>query len=286
MPEKSAASPPRSSWWPLALLGTLLFAFITSKRDQFGESIHPQDRPEKTHDIGHHDSAVIPQVVPTPPGNTKTKTTCRPDQTPWWKTLGEGIALFGGIGLLIVNIYQLRASQSAADTAKDAVHISERAYITVGAPQPDFTKKTITVFINNSGRIPSGPTTIITHRLTLKLSEPDAPSINLPESATDSRWKKSYFDSVPTGTPFSILMPFTQMDEKQLLAEKQQILVVGSVSYNDGFSGTPQQTWNFCVITVVHRTLHQVYLTNCDPVTYLPAAELADHYPGSENQDR
>jgi hypothetical protein len=100
-----------------------------SKRNQLREPIHPQDNTGQAGNTGRRNALIIPQVVPAPPEKPKTKTTCRPDQTPWWKTLGEGIALFGGIGLLVVNICQMRATQKAADAAHDTLRIAYRPWV-------------------------------------------------------------------------------------------------------------------------------------------------------------
>jgi hypothetical protein len=124
------------SLWPLALLGTLFFALFSSRRNQPDESPHPQDNTTETSGHGKGATPAVSELVPSVPEHPKTKTTCRPDQTPWWKTLGEGVALFGGLGLLIVNIYQMsatrdaaQAAKSAADTAQKQLEMSERPWL-------------------------------------------------------------------------------------------------------------------------------------------------------------
>jgi hypothetical protein len=130
-PGKESASPPRVSLWPLVLLGTLVsvLAMFASKRHQSDKPTSPQDGSDDTSNNKQTTDPSIAEIVPSKTKESKSYTTCRRDQTPWWKTLGEGIALFGGIGLLIVNIFQMKATQNAADTAHDSLILSNRPWV-------------------------------------------------------------------------------------------------------------------------------------------------------------
>jgi len=82
-----------------------------------------------TDDASHNGDktlTAIANVVPSQLENHKTKTICRPDQTPWWKTFGEGVALLGGLGLLFVNFFQMKATQNAADAAATAANTAQK----------------------------------------------------------------------------------------------------------------------------------------------------------------
>jgi len=203
-------------------------------------------------------------------------------------TLGAFIAAAIYAGVAAFQLEQMKiaanAAKDAAQTAKDSVHLSERAYITLGSPQLDLAKKIITVAVTNSGRIPAGAANVVLHGVIAKLPTPFAETYNVPGSAIEKGWQHHAFDSIEPGTPHSIIVPLHMMDKGAIEKGQQVDIVVGFVSYNDGFPDTPTQRWNFCVNTVYHFTLKQVFLTNCDPNMFLPAAELADGYPNNESR--
>ncbi len=119
------------SLWPLAILG-ILVSWLSHQR----KAVHPQSN---TYDKTSHTpivSAIIPDVAPSPP--RQKKTTCRPDQTPWWKTAFEVMAVLAGLGLLYWNIRQTQATEiaasaaiSAAKTAASQLELSDRPWVTV-----------------------------------------------------------------------------------------------------------------------------------------------------------
>jgi hypothetical protein len=88
----------------------------------------PNNSTDDTSDNRKETLVSVANAVPSQPENPKTKTTCRPDQTPWWKTFGEGVAIIGGLGLLIVNFYQMKATQNAAAAAKSAAETASKQW--------------------------------------------------------------------------------------------------------------------------------------------------------------
>jgi hypothetical protein len=179
---------------------------------------------------------------------------------------------------------QAEAAKSSADTAKEAVHLSERAYITIGTPQLDYKRNAVTIAVNNTGRIPSGATDIIMHEFTVNLSSPAQPTIDLKKDAIEGHWNRSRFNSVPTGTPFAVTVVAPKMSRTRLENTHQQILLVGFTSYNDGFPDTPVQKWPFCIGITYMTPRKEVSLSVCDPAVYLPTAEAADGYPNNESR--
>jgi hypothetical protein len=117
--EKPLESDKHPSLWPLVLLG-ILVSWLSHE----SKAVHPQGNPENKRDAGHVDSPPVAEIVPTPP--TKSKTTCRPDQTPWWKTMLEIVALFVALGLLYFNYRQTKATEQAANTATTAANTAQK----------------------------------------------------------------------------------------------------------------------------------------------------------------
>lgn len=155
------------SLWPAALLGILVYvlSLFTSKRNQPGESVRPRDSAGEAGSYGRKDVAPVSQVVPSPPKQPKTKTACRPDQSPWWKTLFEGIAVLVAIGLLYFNFRQARATERANENARTALTVSEQASVTIGRPDGTVAeivwpkepkdKAGILVYFQNTGHLPA-----------------------------------------------------------------------------------------------------------------------------------
>jgi hypothetical protein len=137
------------SLWPLGILGILISWFAyQAKTPRREDATCDASGPSKKI------PAPLADTAPPPPKTAEPETTFRPDQTPWWRTFGEGIALLGGIGLLIVNIYQLSAAQSAANTAASALHIDQRAWLSAWMTNDPYKEEELmhlTVHIRNSG---------------------------------------------------------------------------------------------------------------------------------------
>ena len=71
------------------------------------------------------------------------------------------------------------------------------------------------------------------------------------------------------------------MSETKLNAGLQQIIVAGSIVYEDGFQDTPQQRWPFCEHTVYQTAMKRIFITPCDPEEILPKIEALDGYPNN-----
>jgi len=136
--ERESTSPPRISLWPLAFLSTA-FALLSLRKSSAQhsknatKSVHLQDTlaPEWSR------SPIVPQIPPTICQQTEPGR--RKHETPLWeKAAGITIAV-GTLGLLAVNIFQMRATQKAAEIASDTLKISYRPRIVINGltTQPD-----------------------------------------------------------------------------------------------------------------------------------------------------
>jgi hypothetical protein len=272
------------SLWPLAILGILISWFSHQRK-----AVHPQSTADDKNSHAPIVSVIIPDVEPAQP--RKTKTTCRPDQMPWWKTAFEVMAVLAGLGLLYWSIRQTHASENSADAAKtaaeiakEAVHLSERAYITTVPPDLVIPQKSIAFVISNNGRMPSGIADIVVHWFTIPVVDPHSHAIDL-ATAIDKHWRQTHVTSVPPGNPLAMKLPISKVDESVLKVGHQRVIVVGFVNYNDGFPDTPTQRWTFCAVSGYQTTMKVVYMTPCDADQVLHAAELADGYPNNEDRD-
>jgi len=166
-------------------------------------------------------------------------------------------------------------------TTKEALHVSERAYVTIEEPQFQFQTRDIILPIVNSGHIPSGKMTSIIHSATYTFETPgQAGDWSNP---TDKSWQHTDWASIPTGNHTSLLVPLPLLDESRYNSGTQIIAIAGTLSYRDGFSDTPERIWQFCFKSVYHTVTKKSYIAVCNATDVLPQLEKADGYPNNEH---
>ena|ERR1700733_3138635 len=205
----------------------------------------------------------------------------------WLDYVTFGLELLGLVVLCVYAAYTIKiyranktsadAAKSAADTAKDALHISERAYVSVGSLQLDTAKSLISVAIANSGHIPSGKVEIVSYEVTFNPDKPLQGGTSF-KYIVERHKGITHFTSISPGIPplVGMIVPVPQMSTKLLNSGMQKIMVVGMISYNDGFPDSPLQRSAICNATVYHLVAKTVYLTPCDAAVELPNFEALD----------
>jgi archaellum component FlaF (FlaF/FlaG flagellin family) len=252
----------------------------SDESDNHADQANPEIPPE----------AVVPTLPPPSPKHCEITANIKRDSIDWWTLRLEGVGLFVLIVYTIftgmmyfANRDAANAAQSAATTAKEAIHLSERAYITIALSQFDVKTKTVVFSATNSGKIASGGADVIVHAFIINSPDPGQPMMYL-KDAIEMGWKRSHYASIPIGTPFHIIHVFKKMDESTFDKGKQHVIVVGFANYNDGFPDTPSQQSTFCMDAIFNTFMKRAQLTPCDAAVYLPAAEIADGYPNNEDQ--
>jgi hypothetical protein len=158
-PERESSSPSQSSLWPLALLGILFswLAFSASKGNQCSKPIHPQDTADHKCGSSRAKVDVVSQVPPPP--SERNDTNRSKDPTPRWKKIAEIAVAVSTLGLLIVNIFQSRATRDAADAAKNAADsavAANRPWIVADSPpQHKRTIQEANLEWRNAGKTPA-----------------------------------------------------------------------------------------------------------------------------------
>jgi hypothetical protein len=180
-------------------------------------------------------------------------------------------------------VVQANAADSAAKTANKALHISERAYVVAGQPTIDTGIKYITLPIVNNGHMPSGKVRAIIHEVTIDGIDPAAVhSVRYPP--TEVHWRHYELESVPT-TPtqimgFTVFIPALNADS--LNSGREQVIIVGVITYSDGFPDDTEQQWPFCYGSAMLAQSKNLQWAVCDSNLYLPQAINEDHYPNNE----
>jgi hypothetical protein len=174
---------------------------------------------------------------------------------------------------------QTVAQKVSANTARDALVISERAYLAIADPRLDIDKQNVSIGISNSGRLPSGPVEVTHHEATFNLDSGNT-LVRL-DKAIERHWKRTKLQSVPPGTPIAIKVVIPKMDKGRLENGLQTVIVAGVISYNDGFPNTQTRHANFCVQSMYSTSMKILVMSPCSE-EYLKPLELLDGYPNNE----
>ena len=94
--------------------------------DPGGEAIDKKRASSTKDKEGPSNVPLDSQIVPTPPHHKEsTTTTCRPDQTPWWKHFLEVVALVVGLVVAIIYYLQLRAfNESTEESTETQIRVN------------------------------------------------------------------------------------------------------------------------------------------------------------------
>ena len=180
------------------------------------------------------------------------------------------------------------AARSAAQTAIDTLHISERAYLILGIPVDDFEHNRINVPIINSGRVPSGLATIVVHEATFTITDASIKIIPL-DAVVERHWRvhtHQTIPAVPSGNLISMEVHLPAAAQDQITSGKQVVLIAAVMTYNDGFPGTPEEKFLFCDASTYTASSKLFAMRPCDdPNGLLSKLAALDKYPSTEYQE-
>lgn len=146
---------------------------------------------------------------------------------------------------------QTKAQQDAASAAKNALHVSDSAYVSTGAPVINLQQKTISIPIENKGHIPSGPIKILVSESTT-IETPRPPEG--PSFFTDACWHRIKMDTIDTGpSPISIGAGARYFDAEKIKNGLESFQIAIDVSYGDGFPHTPERHWKVCYVSITQN---------------------------------
>ena len=169
------------------------------------------------------------------------------------------------------------AARRAADIAKDTLRISQRAYIGAGDPSVLYDPMEMRFQVRNSGHIPTGKVTVITHRAIFFTADPKARS--LPFRPVENGWGSSVKRSVMPDSSFEDVSPFRLFDKDQFLAGNQILILAGTLEYNDGFPEDGAQQTNFCFQSQRYAASGEHLIVDCDADEIIAKLTLFDRYP-------
>jgi len=259
-----------------------------------GGKQHPGDGNDGTHDQKRSVSGNVHVrgeilVEPTPKEAlareaTESKHDAHERKKLWWEKATFYVVTVYALLTAVISWQSVRsanAAKSAADTAKDALHVSERAYISIGIPHLDVEKKTMYVPLVNSGHIPSGPVTAIIHEITLEAD----PSIPKGENGpVEWEWESFHQNRLDSGVPLPLHAVFPRLYEPSLDTGEQVLMVIGSIEYNDGFADTPKISVPFCFKTLYFTAQKELIIDPCNADELIGKVKALDGYPQNEGK--
>ena len=242
----------------------------------------PKNHPNKT---AEHTNAAqrAMQAIPAPvePNGQKPPyycaITCEKEKS-WWDKVKPIVELAGVILLAIYTLYTIKmycankeaadAAKSAADTAKEALHVSERAYLGIVAPIYKSGKSLIAFEIVNTGHLRADNVQVIAYRLAINAATPGATHHTLSD-VVDVGKDEFTIQGIQPGLNSEVDAVFENLDPTRTGIQGTQLVVVGSATYNDGFSDEPRQTLPFCINSVWQLKVGRLSLAPCDPNDYI-----------------
>jgi hypothetical protein len=191
----------------------------------------------------------------------------------WTKISAALLFIYAGLTLVqsCQAIKSANAAKSAADTAKQALHVSERPYIFNGLPVIDLGAKTVTWDIINSGHIPS------------RLGDLGTQSILRNRTGKGSPWytdechlhRTVAISVAPGAVNNRDIILFRKMSEYAIQEGLQKLMVYGHFSYNDGFADDPTETVPICLESVYFIGLKKIEMVSClSPDLYLNQPDM------------
>ena len=177
-------------------------------------------------------------------------------------------------------IDQTVASVSAADTAKEALHVSEGAFIAPGKPEFDFSAENMSLPLINSGHIPSGPVSMKVFEVSTYHADPSNPA----STVIEKHWRSVRIKSIPVGSPYTYNISIPSLTAEKVNDGHEGVRVGGIISYGDGFLDTPQQEARFCFLSIFDFKSKRFAFALCDPDKDLTELIKIVGYPDNEEK--
>jgi hypothetical protein len=188
-----------------------------------------------------------------------------------------------GVGNAVTQLgIQAGATKSAAETADQALHVSERAYLFIATPTIDWDIHEVKIMVANNGHIPTGKIDGATHQATFPIAVPG--TLVLDVKPDDFRWSPVKSSSIANASQMGIGVPVPNLVREKYELGFQEFIIAGFITYTDGFPKAPKETVPICFRSEWHSLLKQPFIQSCDASDFLPKLEKLDGYPNNEQK--
>jgi hypothetical protein len=171
------------------------------------------------------------------------------------------------------------AAKSAAKTAQETLHVSERAYIVPLQPALSPEGKNVSLPFANVGHLEADQVQAVVHEATIEIAHPDVVSEIVP---TEVHWKRLTIESIFPGPGNTIEFPLPAGDSTKINTGLQQIFLVGFITYKDGFAVEGEQKGFFCFASIYLPYAKKLSWNPCDSQKYMAELTKLDGYPANE----
>lgn len=251
-PKKEASLPARNSLSLTVLLGILIsfvgaLSFWTLKANPPSQPVDPEDSPSDKNENSPADTAFITQVRPAPAQYDSDNRSH--DHVPLLRNVIRYTTLLTGFGLLIVNIYQMRATQKAANAAIGANDLTRRLISdTQGAVfqiitdfnHPTLVNPWVGAHLTNAGKVPARNADGV-----IEFLRSDSKG-KIIQSAKKPSHDDTYIPGLGFDEMFPVIPGYRELDEYKLETFK----IIAMIDYDDGFGS--RRTQHFCRQMEIH----------------------------------
>jgi hypothetical protein len=193
------------------------------------------------------------------------------------------------IAQTVVQAGAAKASQQAAaaatfsaNTAKQALHISERAYIAMSsADLTELTQHRIQLQFTNIGHIPSRQMVVVVYRTSTRAKQVPGGIIWVADG-TEKGWHRTVYDRVFPTAPVYLTVMFPSVPPESIMNGARELIVAGTFSYDDGFPDDPLASEDFCFRTFADTDKKQIIAVPCEPKRVIPMMQKLTGYPNNE----
>jgi len=127
-------------------------------------------------------------------------------------------------------IKQATAAETAANIARDTLHVSQRAYLTVPTPTVDPDRKIFSIMILNEGHMPSGPVHAIFNEAMISVINLLSAHADV-KNASEKHWTDTPIHEIFQQTHHDIGVVLPELDRDAYKSGHQIIVVTGFVTF-------------------------------------------------------
>lgn len=165
---------------------------------------------------------------------------------------------------------QTKAQANAAETAKETLRVSERAYLAIGGLTMSGNPMHLIMPMINTGHIPAKDVSVLVFEETIFSNT----------NFLEGHWSQFEFkEEIPPGNALYSITTSSGADADEVAKGAQIVTVAGSVEYNYGFPKTPNETTWFCFHSIYDEGVKTSRFMPCDTEAMIPIMKKDIQYP-------
>jgi hypothetical protein len=164
------------------------------------------------------------------------------------------------------------AAKESADTAKNALYVSEKALILFEPPEFDENESAVHISYVNGGHVPTGPMTFLAYKV-IYAGYPGQQRVSAADVLIYAKITQTFPTILPDQSQGArpqqgLILPVVDADHQTWTDGSEGVIVAGHYTYTDGFPGTPPITQFFCIHSIYDMRLKKTHMEDCVPAPY------------------